>query len=69
MVAHWSGLPEQVVAGERGPNPQLGALIADLRADLRAGGLLEADKSGRWRCSYGDGLLSDAQWREVAEQE
>ena len=71
VVAHWSGLPEQVVAGERGPNPQLGALIADLRTDLRAGGLLEADKTV-WHCSVsipaGDGLLSDAQWREVAEQ-
>ena len=71
VVAHWSGLPGQTVALGPDGAADLGPLVADLKADLRAGGLLGAADTV-WHCSVaipgGDGLLSDAQWREVAEE-
>jgi hypothetical protein len=70
VVAHWTGLPgEAVTAGPDGA-PDLGPLVADLKADLRAAGLLGAQDSV-WHCSVAipatDPALTDSQWREVAE--
>ena len=70
VVAHWTGLPGEVVAVGADGQPDLGPLVADLKADLRAAGLLGAEGSV-WHCSVAipatDGTLHDAQWREVAE--
>ena len=70
VVAHWSGLPGQTVPVSPDGGPDLGPLVGDLKTDLRAAGLL-GDADTVWHCSVatpaGDGLLSDAQWREVAE--
>jgi hypothetical protein len=70
VVAHWSGLPGEAVAPGPG-GPDLGPLTADLRTDLRAAGLLGGEGTV-WHCSLaipaGDGLLTDAQWRQVAEE-
>lgn len=70
VVAHWTGLPGEVVAVGPDGSPVLGPLIEDLKADLRAAGRLGAEGSV-WHCSVaipaGDGRLGDEQWREVAE--
>ena len=70
VVAHWTGLPGEVVAVGADGQPDLAPLVADLKADLRAAGLLGAEGSV-WHCSVAipatDGTLHDAQWREVAE--
>lgn len=70
VLAHWTGLPGEVVAVGADGAPDLGPLVADLKTDLRAAGRLGAQGSV-WHCSVaipaGDGLLSDGQWREVAE--
>ena len=42
VVAHWTGLPGEVVAVGADGQPDLGPLVADLKADLRAAGLLGA---------------------------
>ncbi len=70
VVAHWSGLPGETVPVAADGEPDLAPLIADLKTELRAAGLLgKADTV--WHCSVaipaGDGSLSDAHWREVAE--
>ena len=50
--------------------PDLAPLVADLKADLRAAGLLGAEGSV-WHCSVAipatDPAITDSQWREVAE--
>ena len=70
VVAHWTGLPGEVVAVGPDGQPDLGPLVADLKADLAAAGLLGAADTV-WHCSVsipaGDGVLRDSQWREVAE--
>ena len=70
VVAHWTGLPGEVVAVGADGQPDLGPLVGDLKADLRAAGLFGAEGSV-WHCSVAipatDGTLADAQWREVAE--
>ena len=70
VVAHWTGLPGEVVAVGGDGQPELGPLVADLKADLRVAGRLGAPGCV-WHCSVaipaGDGTLSDGQWREVAE--
>lgn len=70
VVAHWTGLPGEVVAVGADGQPDLGPLVGDLKADLRAAGLLGAEGTV-WHCSVAipatDGTLADAQWREVAE--
>lgn len=71
VVAHCSGLPADVVPVNDDGAPVLGGLIADLKTDLSAAGMLGAEGSV-WHCSVSlpasDGLLSDAHWRAVAEQ-
>jgi hypothetical protein len=70
VVAHWTGLPGETVPLAADGTADLAPLVADLKADLRAAGLLGA-KGTVWHCSVaipsGDGALTDAQWREVAE--
>jgi hypothetical protein len=70
VVAHWSGLPGEAVPLAADGTPDLGPLVADLKSDLRAAGLL-GEPGTVWHCSLaipaGDGSLTDAQWREVAE--
>ena len=70
VVAHWTGLPEEVVPVNGDGQPNLAPAIADLKRDLKAAGLL-AKPDTIWHCSVSipadDGPLTDAQWREVAE--
>lgn len=70
VVAHWTGLPNETVPVTDEGTPDLGPLVADLKRDLKAAGLLGRPDTV-WHCSVaipaGDGLLSDGQWREVAE--
>ena len=61
VVAHWTGLPGEVVAVGADGQPDLAPLVADLKADLRAAGLLGAEGSV-WHCSVAipatDGTLA-----------
>ena len=70
VVAHWTGLPGEAVASGPDGQPDLGPLVADLKADLSAAGLLGAADTV-WHCSVAipatDPALTDSQWREVAE--
>ena len=70
VVAHWTGLPGEAVASGPDGSPDLGPLVADLKADLSAAGLLGAADTV-WHCSVAipatDPALTDSQWREVAE--
>ena len=50
VVAHWTGLPGEVVAVGPDGQPDLGPLVADLKADLAAAGLLGAADTV-WHCS------------------
>lgn len=70
VIGHWTGLPGEVVGLGADGQPDLGPAVADLKRDLKTAGLLgKADTV--WHCSVaipaGDGLLTDAQWRAVAE--